>query len=607
MNVLYPLLAGFALLVLATRSYPFFLSKRLGVDDANLTPAKRFADGRDYVPTRTHVVFAHHFAVIAGAGPIVGPTLALAFGYGPAWLWIVLGCILFGAVHDMTCMFISMREGGYSIADMSRRTLGAWGYFFFVSFLILMLTLVNAIFLNLSCKALTSAYPITALKMAPTDTLIRVFTDADGLVKGRIGGIATTSVFIITAFAPIMGWLVHRKRWSLPLLYAIAAVACVASVLVGFKFPLSFSEDEWRWIMSAYVFIACWIPVWLILQPRDFVNVQILYSGLALAFVGLLIYGFKGQGLNAPFTAVAEGRKAVGGPIWPFLFITVACGAISGFHSLAATGTTVKQISSESDVRRVGYNAMILEGALALLSLLLVASAMPSGEYFSIVYPVDPKASNPILAYAISMGYMLNHVFGLKIAIGSVLGILVLEGFVVTTLDTAVRLCRYMLQELWTFLIPAENKQAVRIMRSPFLNTAIAVGLMLFFALNGTIKAMWGVFGAGNQLIGALALTVVTVWLLQRGKSFWFTLAPALFMIATSFAMLVLFLKQNIQWGQGLAPAAGKGPLTAATAIMLVLAFGVVAVSVVRFAKNWFELRKPIPGIDTAAGPTSVH
>ena len=166
MNVLIPLLVGLALLFLAAKTYPFYLSRKLGVDDNNLTPAHRMKDGRDYVPTRTHVVFAHHFSVIAGAGPIVGPTLALAYGWAPAWFWIVLGCILFGAVHDMTSMFVSMREEGRSIADMARRSLGGWGYVLFLAFLIMILTLINAIFLNLSCKALTAAYPATLLKQS---------------------------------------------------------------------------------------------------------------------------------------------------------------------------------------------------------------------------------------------------------------------------------------------------------------------------------------------------------------------------------------------------------------------------------------------------------
>ena len=581
MNVLIPLLTGLGLLFLAAKTYPFYLSRKLGVDDNNPTPAHHMKDGRDYVPTRTHVVFAHHFSVIAGAGPIVGPTLALAYGWAPAWFWIILGCALFGAVHDMTSMFVSMREEGRSIADMARRSLGGWGYVFFLAFLIMILTLINAIFLNLSCKALTAAYPAALLKLQEGSSILTTFVK-DGVLMGRIGGIATTSVFVITAFAPLIGWLVHKRHWHTGVLYVIAAVICVASVALGFKFPILLTEQTWRYTMSVYVFLACWLPVWLILQPRDFVNVQILYAGLIMMFVGVILYGVQGHAMNMDIASLADGQR-LAGPIWPFLFITVACGAISGFHSLAATGTTVKQIGRESEVRRVGYNAMILEGALALLALLLIASALPRVEYMNIVFPAN-KDGNPILAFSIAMGYMLNNVAHIPVALGSVLGILVLEGFVVTTLDTAVRLCRYMLEEFWVYLFQGRH---IAFLKNPFFNTALAVALMLFFALNSTIMSAWKIFGAGNQLIAALAMTVVTVWLLQRGRSFWFTIIPAVLMTFTTFATLIISIKKNLApAGSGQLITQGQWPLTFASALLLVLAVGVIVVSARKFVEG---------------------
>lgn len=580
MNVLIPLLVGLGLLFLASRTYPFYLCRKIGVDDNNVTPAHRLKDGRDYVPTRTHVVFAHHFSVIAGAGPIVGPTLALAYGWAPAWFWIVLGCMLFGAVHDMTCMFVSMREDGRSIADMARRSLGGWGYVFFLAFLIMILTLINAIFLNMSCKALTASYPAALLKLREGSNILTTFVK-EGVLMGRIGGIATTSVFIITLFAPIMGWLVHKRHWHTGVLYVIAAVICVTSVSLGFKFPILLTEQTWRYAMSIYVFVACWLPVWVILQPRDFVNVQILYAGLILMFGGVILYGVEGHTMNMAITSVVEGER-LAGPIWPFLFITIACGAISGFHSLAATGTTVKQIGKESEVRRVGYNAMILEGALALLALMLIASALPRNEYMNIVFPASLDG-NPILAFSVAMGYMLNNVAHIPVAFGSVLGILVLEGFVVTTLDTAVRLCRYMLEEFWVFLFQGRH---IALLKNPFFNTALAVALMLFFALNSTIMSAWKIFGAGNQLIAALAMTVVTVWLLQRGRSFWFTIIPAVLMTFTTFATLIISIKKNLApAGSGHWLVPGQGPLTFASVLLLVLAVGVIFISAKKFVE----------------------
>ncbi|OPZ80293.1 MAG: Carbon starvation protein A [bacterium ADurb.Bin431] len=577
MNVLIPLLSGLALLFIATRTYAHYIGRQLGLNDTLPTPAHRLQDGLDYIPTRTHVVFAHHFSVIAGAGPIVGPTLALVYGWGPAWLWIILGCILFGAVHDMTAMFVSMREDGRSIAEMSRRSLGAGGYLFFLAFLILILTLINAIFLNLSCKALTAAYPVSLLKLEPGDTLLKTFVTDQGVMMGRIGGIATTSVLIITLVAPLMGWMLYRKRYPMSPLYLFAAAACVLSVIAGFAWPLQFTESTWRWVMAGYVFLACWVPVWLVMQPRDFVNAQILYAGVIILLAGLLYAGFSGRELHGAMISAAEGERLAGGPIWPFLLITVACGAISGFHSLAASGTTVKQIVAESEVRRVGYNAMILEGALALMALLLLGVALPASEYQSIVFPAS-RDGNPILAFAVAMGYLLHDMTGLKIAIGAVIGILVLEGFVVTTLDTAVRLCRYMLEEFWMFVTRGRPGP---ILRNPFFNTLLAVGLMLFFAFNSTIMAAWKIFGAGNQLIAALAMTVVTVWLLQRGRSFWFTLVPALVMTVTTFTTLILSLqKYRAPAGSDQWILPGQWPLASATLLLLALSIGILVVAV---------------------------
>lgn len=580
MNVLIPLLIGLGLLAIGGRLYSLHIGRRLGIDTGNATPSQKLRDGRDYIPTRTHVVFAHHFSVIAGAGPIVGPILALAYGWAPAWCWIVLGCILFGAVHDMTSMFVSLREDGRSIADMCRRTLGGPGYLLFALFLIMMLTLINAIFLNLSCKALTAAYPVDLLKMGGGDHLLNTFVAPSGVTMARIGGIATTSMIIITAFAPILGWLFFRKYTLTVPLYIIAEIICVASVVAGFYFPVTLEETTWKYLLSVYVFFACWVPVWLILQPRDFVNVQILYGGVVALIAGLLYYGFRGHAISAGMFDPAAGARLAGGPLWPFLLITIACGAISGAHSLATTGTTVKQITSEADARRVGYNAMLLEGGMALMALLLVAVALPQQEYRSIVFPGSGDG-NPILAFSIAMGYMLHDMTGMRISLGAVMGILILEGFVITTFDTFVRLCRYILEELWTFIF---RGQPAALLKNPFFNTALAVGLMLFFAMNSTIMAAWKIFGAGNQLIAALTLTVVTVWLLQRGKTIWFTLLPALFMLATTYATLLISLKRYLApAGSGRLVAEGQIPLACAALLLLVLATGVLVTAVKKF------------------------
>jgi carbon starvation protein len=574
MNILVPVAVAAVVLWLALRVYPRWIARVFREDDSNPPPSETFADGRDFVKSRTHVVFGHHFATIAGAGPIVGPILALAFGWQPVWLWVVLGGILFGAVHDMTSMFVSMREGGRSIARIAKDTLGATGYLLNLIVLIFVLTIVNAIFLNLSVTALTSSYPLAALGLQPGQRLLAT-VEQNGVALGRIGGIATTSVFVITAFAPLLGWLIRRRALSMGAAYLTAAIVCVSSVVLGFLAPISFSGDTWRVLMTFYVFVACALPVWLVLQPRDFTNVQLLYGGMLLLLVSTVIVGiFHGAALQSPAYDVQTGERVLKSAIWPILFVTVACGAISGFHSLVASGTTVKQLPRESDVRRIGYGGMVLESFLAVLVLVAVASMLPQAEYLRVVYP-EGAPSNPILAFALGVGRMVNLALpAVPIAVAAVIGILMIEGFVVTTLDSSIRLARYLLEEFWDYLYAGS---APALLRHPVFNTALAVGMMFFFAVSGTVRQMWPVFGAGNQLIGALALITVSVWLVQRARQHLFALLPAIFMICTTLAALFLLVRQHL--------ASANLALGGAALLLLFLSVGVVLIGAMRFSQ----------------------
>ena len=574
MNILVPVAVAAAIFLVALRWYPQYIARAFGEDDRTPTPSERHADGRDYVKSRSQVVFAHHFATIAGAGPIVGPTLALAYGWQPVWLWIVFGGIFFGAVHDMSAVFVSIREGGRSIGEIARRTLGPAGYLLNLLILIFVLTIINAIFLNLSVTALTSTYPLEALGLEPGQRLLPTVTEG-GTAAGRIGGIATTSVFIITAFAPLLGWMIRHDRLSTAAAYVVAAIVCVVSVIAGFEFPIALSGDVWRFVMTGYVFAACALPVWLILQPRDFTNVQILYGGVLLIVAAVVMAGFGGVALQAPAVDMAAGQAALRGTIWPLLFITVACGAISGFHSLVASGTTAKQIPRESDCRRIGYGAMVLESFFAVLVLVAVASMLPPAEYLRIVYP-EGAASNPVLGFALGMGRLVSTAMPvIPVAIATVFGILMIEGFLITTLDSAVRLCRYLIEEFWSFAFGA---QAPAVLRRPAVNTAIAVLLMLLFSMSATVRQMWPVFGAGNQLIAALALITVSVWLVQRARRHLFALVPAVFMIVTTLAALGLLVRTNLLHG-------GNTVLGVAAGTLFCLAVGVVVVGAARFSQ----------------------
>ena len=597
MNSLIPIFIAAACLLTAARFFGPWLARVFRLDDTKPTPATtarassdsstdHAAHDADFVASPTQVVFAHHFASIAGAGPIVGPILALAFGWGPAWIWIIVGGIFFGAVHDMSSLAISMREGGRSVAEIARRTLGRSGFLLFITFLILVLSLVNAIFLNLSAASLTSLISLDALGIEAEDTMLRTI-EVDGVRKAVIGGIATTSVFVMTLCAPFLGWAVMRGRVRGVQAAGIAALICATSVVVGFLFPLQLHENPerakelWTILLTVYVFAGAWTPVWLILQPRDFCNVQILYVGLALLAIGVVVGGLMGT--QAPLeTMLPERAAAVAGdadvtkprdPMWPFLMITIACGAISGFHSLVSSGTTVKQISRQSDCRRIGFNGMLLESFLAVLVLITVASHLSADEYESIVRPVEGKG-NAIVAFALACGRSFSSL-GIPTDLGSVLGILIIEGFLVTTLDTAVRLCRYLFEELWTGLF---GDRTPTFMRSRLFNTAAAVAMMFGFAAASWYDAIWPIFGSGNQLIGALTLTTVTVWLILKGRRWLFAAVPAVIMLATTLVALALQARTNFDGERWV--LAWTGSLL----FVLAVAFAIVAAVRVRSA-----------------------
>jgi len=574
MNVLVPVAVGAALLGLGSRFYGRFIARRLGIDPARPTPAVTQPDGRDYVPTRVPVLFAHHFSAIAGAGPILGPTIALLYGFAPTWSWVVLGGIFFGAAHDLSALFASVRQGGRSMAEVARSSLGNTGFALFILFTLVLIVLVTSAFLAATAVSLTSMWPAARLGLDPADSWMRI-VDRDGTPTAVIGGIASTSVVIITALSPLVGWLLYRRglktRWAYPLATAI----CLGSIAAGVAYPITMDPKVWMVVLSGYVLVAAGVPVWLILQPRDFINVQILYVGIAALVAGLVVGGLGGLQMQAPLIDVVRARSSPAlGPIWPFLFTTIACGAISGFHSMIASGTTSKQVASEASLKRIGFDGMLLESLLALCVLVAVGAALSYDDYTSLVHPtVEGARSNPILAFSLSVGLLCDRAFGIPTAAGTVFGILLVEGFVVTTLDAAVRINRYLFEELWAILF---RGKAPRLMRHYWFNSGLSVVLMLFLAWTNAFSAIWPVFGSANQLLAALALIAVSAWLIGLGKKPWYTLVPAAVMLVTTIATLVLLVRRYA--------AAGQWALLAADLALVALAGALVVVAVRRLA-----------------------
>lgn len=644
------MISGAVVLLFGARFYSRFLARSIGEDPARTVPSIEKADGRDYIPTPTPVVFAHHFASIAGAGPILGPVIAIIYGWVPALLWVLFGGVLLGAVHDYLATYIAVREGGHSIATIAQRLLGKNAFVAITLLIIVMLGLVCATFLRLSATALTSMLPFDRLDLTGQQTIFRVVNQG-GKDMVVIGGIASMSVIIITAVAPLLGWMYLKKKVAVWKCSLLAIVICGISITVGLYRPVAFpavtkimgvsltGQHIWMLILSGYVLVAAGLPVWIFLQSRDFINVHILYVGMGLLLITLITAGARGAGAAQPIPAfnIAEGTKAMG-PFWPTMFIVIACGAISGFHSLCASGTTCKQVNSELAARRVGYYGMLLE---SFLSTCVIAALFVGASKIGYLHDVHPSMigaagkSNPVLGFAMAIGSSVKAAFSIPTYVGAVGGMILLEGFLVTTLDTAIRLTRYLIEEIWRVFfgkydvfaspetkvamskreaeaeftpigaegLPAApmeqafsttaskpiatrgiGRAVLKLMRQYWFNSSLAVAMTLAFAFSGGARALWKIFGASNQLLAAMVLTLATMWLLKKGKSIWFAVIPAIIMLTTTITALVLMGRKFIK------PARGNLTLfTADVVIMLITIY--LLVSCISETIRWIKLR----------------
>lgn len=630
MGVLLILVVAAVALFLGGYLYAPLIARVLGERRDRATPATLVNDGRDYVPTRTPIVFAHHYASIAGAGPIIGPVVAIYYGWGPALLWIVLGGIFLGAVHDFAATHITMREGGKNLAVVARRYLGPAAFVMMLVMLVALLVLVCAAFLDLSATALTSMVPVGRLQLPADQTLFRV-QEVNGVRQAVIGGIASTSVVVITAFSPLIGFLYLKREVPVWVCSLLAISICGLSILIGLHLPMAVRPLTWKLLISGYVLISAGLPVWLFLQSRDFINVHVLYLGIVFLIVVLMAAALRGGGQFAtpatiPINNWAEASSRLG-PGWPALFVIIACGAVSGFHSLCAGGTTCKQLQTEPAARHVGYYAMLLESFLAVCVVGCLIVGLTLGGYQELCHPTGAKG-NAVLTFAMSVGYTAHVGLNLPVAYGALGAMLLLEGFLVTTLDTAIRLTRYMIEEGWATFFgrydvfadaaraaaaapepaargatemagasgltidraqvayardvvapgpPVPTRGLLRglllFLRQYWVNSGIAVGLMLTLGLGNGWKMLWAIFGSANQLLAALALIVASCWLAARQRPVWYTLLPTVFMLTTSTTMLVRLLVKKFYPGLS---GGGNVPLFITAIVVLAMTVGIL-------------------------------
>ncbi len=494
--------------VIAYMTYGALLARKLGIDPERKTPAHTNSDNIDYVPTKRFVVLGHHFASIAGAGPIVGPVLAAAFGWLPVYLWILVGGIFIGAVHDFASTVASLRHSGKSIGEIIRSYIGESGKRYFLIFGFATMLLVIAVFTNIVASTFT-----------------------------QVPEAATASV-IFLLLAVVFGLALRRFTNSL-LTLSIAGIALLfGGIWLGQEFPLILSADPatsimwWRILLLGYIFISAVVPVWLVLQPRDYLNSFLLYAVMLGGLIGIF---FLNPTINLEaFRGFRVAMGAEGAIVWlfPILFVTVACGAISGFHSLVASGTTSKQLDNEKDAKFVAYGGMLIEVVLAGVAIIAVAS-LATGQFQEFY-----SAGQYVAAFATGVGVFIAGVPLLNIspAIGTTFAALAVSAFALTSLDTCCRLSRYLFQE---FFEGSQRPALKQLAANRYIGTAVTVTLGTALVFSGSAGALWPVFGSANQLLAALALLAASVWLAKRGKENWYVLYPMLFMFAVTLTALV--------------------------------------------------------------------
>lgn len=533
MNAMLVVTVGIIILIVGYIFYGGWLAKQWGVDDTKVTPAHELEDGMDYVPAKAPVLMGHHFSSIAGAGPINGPIQAAVFGWVPVVLWVLIGGIFFGAVHDYGALFASIRHKGQSIGEVIALNIGERAKKLFLIFSYLTLILVVAAFASIVASTFQATYVDGVLDVEKS---------------GTNASVAMISLLFIV-MAILFGFFVYRKGASLSVATIVGVIGIVVCLVIGLKWhPIYLSNAAWMWIIGAYILVASVAPVWILLQPRDYLSSFLLYAMMIIAAVGVIGAGLTGADaahMDMPaFTGWVDTLAPTGsslGSVFPALFVTIACGAISGFHSLVGSGTTAKQLDHERDAKPIAYGGMLIECALALISLAAVSFIWT--EY------ANKEIVTPTQVFATGISRMVASIPGLAATQETVASLLVLtvSVFCLTSLDTATRLARYMFQEFW--LKPGETAKDATgfkaVLCNPVVATAITVVLGVGLGMTGYSK-IWPLFGAANQLLAALALLAVCAWLGNIGRNNKMFYFPMLFMLVVTLYSLFQTISTKI-------------------------------------------------------------
>ena len=500
MSAIIIILVALVALIIAYIFYGRHLAAIFDIDPDRLTPANTKRDEVDYVPAKMPVLMGHHFSSIAGAGPILGPIYAAIFGWIPVFLWIVIGSIFMGGVHDFSSLVASIRHEGKTMGEVIEEHIGRAGKKLFLIFIWAVLVLVIAVF----ARAIAS-----------------IFVKTPSTV---------TASFLFIILAICFGLGIYRLKMPLWLGSVVGLALLFGSIAVGLKYPILQSFQFWIVCLFIYAFIAAVTPVWILLQPRDFLNSFLLYLILIGGVVGIIV-----TNPQIKFPAITQFHTDLG-YLFPILFVTVACGAISGFHSLVSSGTTARQLSKESDAKPVTYGNMLIEAILAVVAL-ITAITILKGDYHRLI---TQEGGGPIGIFSSGVGVFISHL-GIPLNAAVTFAALAISAFALTTLDTATRLARFAFQEFF------ENKERSNVLsKNRYVGTFITVAFAMLLTFSGTSNVLWPMFGSANQLLASIALLAVTVWLAELGKKNGFVKYPMYFMFCVTLTALGFLIYQNI-------------------------------------------------------------